>query len=93
MTDTRIPTDAVVGEQLAALVTRIERLEAEIDGLNADKREVYAEAKACGFCKKTLRKLVMRRKKDRDELLEEDELLDLYEHAVATAQQKKDPFD
>lgn len=70
-------------DQLRGYIHRIERLETEIDELNADKREVYAEIKACGFCKKTLRKLVIRRRKDRSELEEEDALLDLYEQVLS----------
>ncbi len=85
-------------DQLRAYVHRIERLEEEISGLNDDKRDLYVEIKGTGFCKKTIRKLVMRRKKDSAELNEEDDLLELYEAALisgelAERESEKDPFD
>ncbi len=80
-------------DQLRAYVIRIERLEAEIAELNNDKKDIYAEVKACGFNKKALRKLIMRRKKDTYEVQEEDELLDTYETAVHAAETAtKDPL-
>lgn len=87
--------DAIGGnsaEQLRAYVRRIERIEGEVDDLNADKSEVYAETKAAGFDKRTLRKLVVRRRKDRTDVIEEDELLEMYEAAMVAADER-DPFE
>ncbi len=67
---------------LRRYVERIERLEEEIAGLNADKREVYSEARAAGLDKKVLRQVVMRRRRDRSDIAEEDDLRDRYEHAL-----------
>ncbi len=78
-------------DQLRAYVTRIERLGEEIDGLNGDKREVYGEAKAAGFDKPTMRKLIQRRRKDRSDLQEEDALLELYEAIVTNV--PRDPLE
>lgn len=78
-------------DQLRAYVARIERLEEEIKGLNDDKREIYAEAKSCGFDKATLRKLIARRRKASNDLQEEDALLELYEAAIAAP--PKDPLE
>ena len=75
--------NSLAAGQLSAYVSRIERLEEEIKGLNDDKGTIYAEAKACGLCKKTLRKLIARRQKDSAEVREEDLLLELYESAIA----------
>ncbi|KFH18467.1 DUF2312 domain-containing protein [Brucella abortus] len=69
-------------KQLRAYVTRIERIEAEVAELNDGKSEVYAEAKACGFDKKVMRKLIQRRRKGREAVEEEDAILELYEAAV-----------
>ena len=87
---------SVAAAQLRAYVLRIERLNAETDGLGGDKAEVYAEAKAAGFCKKTLRKVVARRRQDRSNREEGDALLDLYEAAVAVLDgepTERDPLD
>ncbi len=68
--------------QLRAIVERIERLEEEKKALADDIKEVYGEAKANGFDTKTLRKVVMLRKKDRSEREEEEAMLDLYMNAL-----------
>jgi len=70
-------------DQLRAYVRRIEVIEEEIVALNSDKSEIYAEVKAVGFCKKTLRKVVVRRRRERADLEEEDTILDLYEQIIA----------
>ena len=92
--------NSVAAEQLLSYLTRIERLEEEVDGLNEDKREIYSEAKAAGFCKKTMRKVILRRRKTRDDVQEEDETLALYEAVLAQAhqgnsgsQEEPDPLD
>ena len=76
--------NSMAAGQLSAYVSRVERLEKEIDGFNENKREVYAEAKACGLCKKTLRKVIARRRKGNDQVEEEDALLELYERILAS---------
>jgi uncharacterized protein (UPF0335 family) len=81
--DTTTSTTAVAAGQLRALVERIERLNEEKAEIAEAVKEVYAEAKANGFDTKTLRKVIARRKKSRDELSEEEALLDLYESALA----------
>ena len=84
--------NSLAADQLSAYVSRVERLEGEIKDRNDDKGEVYAEAKACGLCKKTLRKLIARRQKDSAEVREEDALLELYESAIAGVLAAEDPL-
>lgn len=72
----------IAGDRLKSLINRIERLEEEIGALNADKSEVYQEAKGTGFDVKVMRQIIQRRRKDRDELDEADTLLDIYERAI-----------
>lgn len=64
--------------QLKAIVERIERLEEEKKTIGTDIKEVYAEAKANGFDNKILRKAIALRKKDKDELAEEQAMLETY---------------
>lgn len=70
--------------QLSGYVSRIERLQGEIDALGDDKGEVYSEVRAAGFDKKTVGKMVLRRRLNRQDREEDDVLLDLYEAAIAT---------
>ena len=75
----------VAGDQLRALVERIERIEEDIKALNEDKKQVYAEAKGEGFDVKILREVIKLRKQDQDELDEKQSLLEIYLHALETA--------
>lgn len=61
---------------------RVERIEEDIGALNADKAELYKEAKSVGYDPKFIRKIVALRKLDPDELDEEDELLAMYRQAM-----------
>ena len=75
----------VAGDQLRAFVERIEHVEEEIKALTEDKKDIYAEAKGQGFDVKILREVVRIRKKDQKERDEQESLLDVYLHAIATA--------
>ena len=57
----------VAGDQLRAIVERIEHVEAEIRELNEAKKEIYLEAKSNGFDVKVLREVVRLRKQDQKE--------------------------
>jgi uncharacterized protein (UPF0335 family) len=72
----------IAADRLRSFVERIERLEEEKAALAADIREVYAEAKGQGFDVKTMRQVVRLRKLDRDDMLEQETLLDLYKRAL-----------
>lgn len=82
MDDGSFQAESVPADQLKAFIERVERIEAEIKGLNDDKRETYAEAKGNGFCAKTIKKIVGLRRKDFAERQEEDAILELYMHAL-----------
>ena len=72
----------IAAEQLRSYIERIERLEQEKTDLAATIREVYAEAKGNGFDAKVMRQIVRLRKMDRADLQEQEQLLDLYRHAL-----------
>ena len=72
----------VAGEQLKSFIERIERLEEEKRTLSGDIKEVYAEAKGTGFEPKVMRQIIKIRKMDKEELDEEESLLDLYKRAL-----------
>lgn len=72
----------VTGERLRSFVSRIEQLEEDRAETAADIKEVYAELKGEGFDTKIVRKIVARRKRDEQEVSEEEELMDLYLSAL-----------
>ena len=64
--------------QLKSIVARIETVQKEIDGLNDDKRDIFAEAKANGYDVKALKAVISYRRKDANERQEHDALVSLY---------------
>ena len=72
----------IAGAQLKSFIERIERLEDEKRALGEDVREVYAEAKGSGFEPKIMRQIIRIRKRDQDELDEEESLLEVYMRAL-----------
>jgi uncharacterized protein (UPF0335 family) len=76
----------VAGDQLRAFVQRIEHIEEEIKGLMDDKKEIFAEAKGEGFDVKILKEVIKIRKQDGKERDEKESLLDVYLHALETAE-------
>lgn len=75
----------VAAEQLKSIVERIERLEQDKTNLANDIRDVYAEARGNGYDTKTLRTIIKLRKMDENDRSEQEELLDLYMHALGMA--------
>lgn len=69
-------------DRLRLLFERIDRLEDEKDGISADIRDVYAEAKAVGYDTKIMREVRRRKKKSPDDRAEFDALVATYEAAL-----------
>ena len=75
----------IAGDQLRSYIERVERLEEEKAALAADIREIFSEAKGNGFDVKIMRQIIRLRKLDRDDRQEQEELLQLYQHAIGMA--------
>ena len=69
---------AVARDQLRSLIERIERLEEEKKTIADDIKDVYGEAKASGFDTKAMRRIIALRRKDQQERLEEETILETY---------------
>lgn len=69
-------------DRLRLLIERVERLEDEKKGIGDDIRDVYNEAKAVGYCPKTMRKVVAIRKLKPDDRREAEMILDTYKIAL-----------
>lgn len=81
------PDDAtynVTAAELNQFVTQYEALEAEKKDITEQQKEVMAEAKGRGYDTKIIRKLLAERKRDKDELAEEEAILELYRNALET---------
>jgi uncharacterized protein (UPF0335 family) len=75
----------IAGDQLRALVERIERVEEEIKELTESKKEIYLEAKGNGFDVKIVREVIRVRKQDQKTRDEQESLLDVYLQAIKGA--------
>lgn len=67
---------------LKSVVERIEKLNEDLTNIKADIKEIYKEAKSDGFDVKALKDIIRMRKKDKDEIAEQDEIIQLYRSAL-----------
>lgn len=72
----------VTADELRQFVERFERLELEKKDLADQQKEVMAEAKSRGYDTKVMRKVVALRKRDKDDIAEEEAILDMYKEAL-----------
>lgn len=86
MTDPTIDAQYnVTAEELRQFVERYEHLEAEKKGIAEQQKEVMAEAKWRGYDTKVLRTVIALRKRDADDIAEEESILELYKAALGMA--------
>jgi uncharacterized protein (UPF0335 family) len=72
----------IAGDRLKSFIERVERLEEEKHALAEDIKQVYAEAKSTGFDTRIMRQLVKLRRMDKDDLDEQEVLLDVYRRGI-----------
>ncbi len=77
-----IDTSRVTREELRAFIERYERLEDEKQQIAGHQKEVMAEAKARGYDTRVMRKVIALRKKDPQQVSEEEAILELYKQAL-----------
>lgn len=75
-------TYRVTADELRQFIERIERLDAEKKDLAEQQKEVLSEAKGRGYDTKVLRKLIAIRKRDANDLAEEEAVMEMYKEAL-----------
>jgi uncharacterized protein (UPF0335 family) len=75
-------TYSIAAEELRSFIERYERLEAEKKDIVDAQKEVMAEAKGRGYDTKVLRKVISLRKRDKDDIAEEEAVLEMYKAAL-----------
>ena len=73
---------SIAARELRQFVDRYERLEEEKKDIADQAKEVLAEAKGRGYDVKVLKKLIALRKRDPEEVSEEDAVLAFYKSAL-----------
>ena len=82
MVDTVPDSYRVAGEELRQFVERFERLEIEKKDISDQQKEVMAEAKSRGYDTRIMRKIVSLRKRDLEDVAEEEAILSMYKKAL-----------
>ncbi|MBC7146552.1 MAG: DUF2312 domain-containing protein [Thioclava marina] len=80
-----MPSDAaynVAADELRQFIEQFESLEAEKKDIAEQQKDIMSEAKARGYDTKVLKKIVALRKRDKDDVAEEEAILDLYKSAL-----------
>lgn len=72
----------VAGQELRQFIERWERLEAEKKDITDAQKEVMAEAKGRGYDTKIIRNIIAKRKRDANDLAEEQSVQEMYEAAL-----------
>ena len=72
----------VTADELRQFIERFERLDAEKKDIADQQKEVMAEAKGRGYDTRVMRKLIVLRKRDQNEIAEEEAILDLYKEVL-----------
>ena len=85
--DPAIVKPAATNKQLVAFIERVESVELELAERSEDRKQIYAEARSCGFDVPTLKKIVSLRKMDEQDRLEAEALLATYMRAAGMAAQ------
>lgn len=77
-------TDAynVTAEELRQFIEQWEHLEAEKKDIVEQQKDIMSEAKARGYDTKVIRKLIALRKRDKNDLAEEEAILEIYKAAL-----------
>lgn len=78
-------TDTVyraTADELRQFVERIERLQSEKKDLADQEKEVFAELKGRGYSPAVMRKVIALRKREADDIAEEEAILDMYKSAL-----------
>ena len=75
----------VTAGELRQFVERYERLDEEKKAIAEQMTEVLAEAKGRGYDVKVLRKIISLRKRDENDIAEEEAVLEMYKEALGMA--------
>ena len=82
MVDTVSSVYKVTADELRQFIERFERLEIEKKDISDQQKEVMAEAKSRGYDSRIMRKVISLRKRDLEDVAEEEAILTMYKTAL-----------
>lgn len=80
--DDQFGSKRVAADELRSFIERLERLNAEKKDIAEQQKEVLAEARGRGYDIPALRKIIALRRKDPQEVSEEEAVFELYREAL-----------
>lgn len=72
----------IAAGELRQFIEQFEQLESEKKDVAERQKELMAEAKARGYDTKVMKKVIALRKRDKDDIAEEEAILDMYKAAL-----------
>lgn len=75
----------IASAELRQFIEQWEQLESEKNDVAEQQKEVMSEAKARGYDTKVMRKIIALRKRDKDDIAEEEAILEIYKAALGMA--------
>lgn len=75
----------VAAGELRQFIEQAEQMAAEKRDAAEREKEIFAEAKARGYDSKAMKKIIALRKRDKDDVAEEEAILDMYKAALGMA--------
>lgn len=72
----------VTAGELRQFIEQYEQLDAEKKDVSERQKELMSEAKACGFDTNVMRKVIALRKRDKNDVAEEEAILEMYKAAL-----------
>jgi uncharacterized protein (UPF0335 family) len=75
----------VTAAELRQFIERVERLEQEKKDVAEQQKEVFMEAKGRGYDTKVMRKVIALRRREADDIAEEQTVLEMYLEAMGMA--------
>ena len=75
-------SERITEDELRQFIERIERMNIEIKEKSQDRNEIYGEAKGRGYDTKIMRKIVRLRKRNPDDIANEQATTDMYAEAL-----------
>ncbi len=82
MADSTDATYGIAAGELRQFIEQFEQLDAEKADIAERQKELMAEAKLRGYDTKVMRKIIALRKRDKDDVAEEEAILDMYMSAL-----------
>jgi uncharacterized protein (UPF0335 family) len=82
MSDASDAAYGVTADELRQFIEQYEHLEAEKKDVTERQKEIMAEAKGRGYDTKVIRKIIGLRKRDKDDVAEEEAVLEMYKAAL-----------